>query len=339
MNQDKIYDVLRAGALGDALGYAIEFDSWKTIQKRFGPNGLYHWPLDQYGILVASDDTQMTIFAIEALRTALAEAAGDFKKIDIESHSKRSFLRWLQTQGSSPLRELKGALSHDSMWRRRAPGNTCLSSLSTIKSGQPALNDSKGCGAAMRAAPYAVLGEPLGQQAVWDANRSQGYLTHLHLDGHVSASALACMIASAPKNKEELVRAARQAAQMSELHGGFGTSKAILTAIKYASEDLDPEKLCDLIGEGWSGDEAVGVALWAALRSTHVSSAIMIGANHRGDSDSTASMAGQLAAAMFGLSNSEKAMFSRIDISIPMEEEWRALLEIWPASSCLLLHD
>lgn len=57
------------------------------------------------------------------------------------------------------------------------------------------------------------------------------------------------------------------------------------------------------------GDEAIGVGLWAALRAKNATEAIILGANHRGDSDSTASIAAQFSACMHGLDAKELMAF------------------------------
>ena len=77
MQSTKLFDIIAAGALGDAFGYAIEFDSWSSIQQKHGPSGLASWPLDRSGGLAVSDDTQMTLFAMESIADALANFHGN----------------------------------------------------------------------------------------------------------------------------------------------------------------------------------------------------------------------------------------------------------------------
>ena len=55
-------------------------------------------------------------------------------------------------------------------------------------------------------------------------------------------------------------------------------------------------------GRGWVGDEALAVGLHAAAKASSFSEAIEVASNHDGDSDSTASIAGQLYGAKHGLS-------------------------------------
>ena len=52
---------LLGGALGDALGYAVEFESLKAIKQRYGPSGITILPEPA----LISDDTQMTMFTAE----------------------------------------------------------------------------------------------------------------------------------------------------------------------------------------------------------------------------------------------------------------------------------
>ena len=57
---------LLGGAVGDALGYPIEFSGETSIFYRYGENGILE--LSQAGEpALISDDTQMTLFAIEGI--------------------------------------------------------------------------------------------------------------------------------------------------------------------------------------------------------------------------------------------------------------------------------
>ena len=61
---------LIGGAVGDALGAAIEFKAHAEIKDEFGPAGLRDYAM-AYGRLGAiTDDTQMTLFTAEALLRA-----------------------------------------------------------------------------------------------------------------------------------------------------------------------------------------------------------------------------------------------------------------------------
>ena len=79
---------------------------------------------------------------------------------------------------------------------------------------------------------------------------------------------------------------------------------------------LSPEDLVRELGEGWVAEEALAVALYAVLatapetgggrpppgrpREAHFRAAIAVAVNHSGDSDSTASIAGNILGAFYG---------------------------------------
>ena len=80
---------------------------------------------------------------------------------------------------------------------------------------------------------------------------------------------------------------------------------------------LSPEDLVSELGEGWVAEEALAVALYAVLATApdadgrlrrppgspaqaHFRAAIAVAVNHSGDSDSTASIAGNILGAFYG---------------------------------------
>ena len=328
MKKQRFWDICAAGALGDALGYAIEFDSWAAIEQAHGPGGLQSWPLNPQGSMEASDDTQMTLFAMEALRLAFEQAAPQPPSLDlVGSLSLQAFLRWLRTQSASgPAAGDSGLASDARMFKRQAPGSACLTALASRRAGAQAINQSKGCGGAMRAAPYAILGASHGIRAVWDGACAQAALTHGHVDGWASAGAMAFILAREPSSHDELASAALEASDLALRDGAAATSAKLRQAVDLRESPMDPQTLCDVIGEGWVGEEALGVALWAALRTNSATDAIHLGANHRGDSDSTASMAGQLAACVWGLSPNERAALALADLGRLVDSTARALI-------------
>ena len=64
------------GAIGDALGASIEFESIDEIRRRHGPDGLTGYA-EAYGRTGAiTDDTQMTLFTAVGLMQARARYRG-----------------------------------------------------------------------------------------------------------------------------------------------------------------------------------------------------------------------------------------------------------------------
>src|SRR5690606_26667444 len=97
VRRDRFRGCLLAGAAGDALGAAVEFDSRRQILQRFGAGGIRDFG-SAYGRFGAiTDDTQMTLFTAEGLMRAYVRWTG--KGIchtpGVIAHA---YLRWLATQ-------------------------------------------------------------------------------------------------------------------------------------------------------------------------------------------------------------------------------------------------
>ena len=59
--------------------------------------------------------------------------------------------------------------------------------------------------------------------------------------------------------------------------------------------------LCDELGQGWVGDEALAVAVACAVAGPDMETALLAAINHDGDTDSTGSICGNLFGAMAGI--------------------------------------
>jgi ADP-ribosylglycohydrolase len=148
---------LLGGAVGDALGAPVEFMSRTDILHAFGPDGIVDYAPAYGDIGRVTDDTQMTLFTAEGLIRAWVRQC-DRGITTYEGVTANAYLRWLRTQGAKPHRGIEyGPREHGWLFKqrdlhaRRAPGKTCLSALRAMRSpGEPAKNDSKGCGGVMR---------------------------------------------------------------------------------------------------------------------------------------------------------------------------------------------
>ncbi len=317
------------GALGDAFGYAIEFDHWDAICRQHGPRGLRE-PVLQRGQLVVSDDTQMTLFTLEAMAVALPGQLpalyGETLMRPFQAACRRAYLRWGITQGIHPsLKDADEATLHFSPTLRqlRAPGNTCLSAVRAGATGTPVspINQSKGCGAVMRTAPIGLIGgaRPELAMALGDA---AGALTHGHIDGWLPGGALSAMVRFIAQG-EAIRPAAHQALRLLAEHphhdrraiNACGTVRLLNIALQLLDDDA-PERaeIFRRLGEGWTGDEALAIGVYAACAAGSFEDAVRLAANHDGDSDSTASIAGQLYGARHGIMALPHAWIRRLDV-------------------------
>ena len=304
--RDRIRGCLLGGAVGDALGAPIEFESLDEIRARFGAEGLLE-PAPAFGRVGAiTDDTQMTLFTAEGLILAARDPAFASRSGMVRS-VHRAYLRWLRTQGehsTHPTFERTDEgwlLDVEALHSCRAPGNTCLSALRAPRMGsaeQP-LNHSKGCGGVMRVAPVGLaraVGDPFA------AGCEIAAITHGHPSGFLAAGFQALAIREAAAGTP--LRAACQEA-MEELRrhpAHEECAAAIERAISLSEEKrgaASPEDV-ESFGGGWVAEEALAIGIFCALAAPDLESALRLAVNHGGDSDSTGAIAGNLLGASLG---------------------------------------
>jgi ADP-ribosylglycohydrolase len=299
--RERISGCLLAGAVGDALGNPVEFLSWPEIRDRFGQAGVTR-PARPAEF---TDDTQLTLFTVEGL--IRARVRGRSKGIcHPPSVVRHAYLRWLHTQGvpqagadPSDRGEPDGWLVRQQiLGRRMAPGNTCLSALASGGKGTLAepVNDSKGCGAVMRAAPVGFFAESAAQ--AWAESCDIAAITHGHPDGIHPAGVLAVVVRLLADGRDlaDAIGAATAFAPAAS-----STRRLLATATGLATAGLpDPLTLTERLGPGWVGDEALAVAVCCVLAAPTPAAALLAAVNHSGDSDSTGSIAGNLLGAAFG---------------------------------------
>lgn len=75
--RDRLVGSILGGAIGDALGAPIEFDSLDRIRRRHGPAGLTDYAPAYGRIGAITDDTQMTLFTADGLLLAKSTDADD----------------------------------------------------------------------------------------------------------------------------------------------------------------------------------------------------------------------------------------------------------------------
>jgi len=282
---DRILGCLIGGAVGDALGYQVEFDSWPQIEREWGPSGVTELRRNR-----VSDDTQMTLFTAEGLIEA---AEGD----EVAS-VRRAYLRWYDTQTKPmPPMGARGLSAEPWLYMRRAPGNACLSGLA--KGGERGVNpDSKGCGTVMRSAPFGLLGRSPAE--AYDLAHACSALTHGHPTAGAAAGALAMATAhllageSVHKAVSHTMLHLRQTLDRSE------TADALQRAFELAGNVAPAPNSCAPLGEGWIAEEALAIAVYCLLGTEDVRTALVAAVSHGGDSDSTGAIAGNLLGAAYG---------------------------------------
>ena len=317
--QDRIRGSLIGGAIGDALGYPVEFIySFEGIQARYGERGItrldtkQHWldETEQVGKAVLSDDTQMTLFTANGLLNAKR------KGISLKYGICSAYIEWYLTQVGRWSNKYKDCwiARVPELNKRRAPGNTCMSSLNAIYSGREPMNNSKGDGGVMRVAPIPLYALAEGRMTITDSDRLAGdaaEITHQHPLGYIPAALVAHIIYRLAENESP----SRNDFEC-YIHEGVEAIKALFPqypydanymgelaskAIELADNNKSDVENVESIGGGWTGEEALAIALYCAVRHfDSFENALIAAVNHSGDSDSTGAVTGNILGAAIG---------------------------------------
>jgi ADP-ribosyl-[dinitrogen reductase] hydrolase len=319
---ERFLGCLLGGAVGDAFGYCVEFLRLPEIRSSFGPEGIKE-PVFQAGRLIVSDDTQMTLFTLEGLLEVLKSRVStpDSCLQAIQS----AYLDWYATQqirGTRKLAKGHGWLSQQpEMCMRRAPGNTCQGALAGGGVGtiERPINDSKGCGGAMRVAPIGLFPDRFDPESAFELAARAAALTHGHPSGYLSAGMVAAIVRFL-MDGNELTNATQKSCKiLAKWKGHEETLEAVGRALDLTQQNpTDQMGAIRRIGEGWVGEEALAIALFAALSGKSYVEVIRIAANHDGDSDSTASIAGEFWGVWHGVDGIPREWITRLDVFGPL---------------------
>ncbi|MDF3298731.1 ADP-ribosylglycohydrolase family protein [Streptomyces tropicalis] len=331
----RVRGCLLGGAVGDALGYPVEFDSLDRIRAVHGPRGVSDLVPGADGVAgLVSDDTQMTLFSAEGLRQAhererLKGIGGGWSRM-----VRWAYERWLHTQQASgpgaggPDRTAAGTYQGprgglvDEAWlyARRAPGNACLSGLArdfvpspSAELGPPGpVNpDSKGCGAVMRAAPFGLT--RAGAAEAFRTAALCAQTTHGHPTGYYPAGALAAIVSYLVTGDSVEGAVLRTLRLLARHPGHEETTAALARAVDLAAEGGPDAGKVERLGAGWVAEEALAIGVYCALAAHRVEDALLLAVNHSGDSDSTGSVCGNILGTRHGDHGLPHAWVERVE--------------------------
>lgn len=326
--KDCIRGSLMAGAVGDALGYPVEFMSRNAILARYGDKGITEFKLDSDGKALVSDDTQMTLFTANGMLMGLTR--GYMRGIggDPKDYVDGAYIDWYYTQTVNKkserddfhytwLRDLP-ELAH-----RRAPGITCLNACESLLAHRDVENNSKGCGGIMRVAPMGLLdasfkesgGSGFYYKTVYlaEAGAHIARVTHLHPLGYLPAALMTLLLSrivplTPDEVKESIIDIINDGLDvMMNMYGNdYAKYKEYLRTLTLKAVNLAYSNISDIqaimqLGEGWTAEEAWAISLYCVIRHIdNMKEAIIAAVNHDGDSDSTGSITGNIMGAIYG---------------------------------------
>lgn len=305
------------GAAGDALGYPVEFMSEDEIFDKYGKQGIIEYELCD-GKALISDDTQMSLFTANGILLGITRASTRGVGGEPPGYIQRAYWNWYETQTQNYYDYSKESrytwlVNLPEMWQRRAPGKTCLKALKISKQ-QDVLhadNRSKGCGGVMRVAPvglyFAKYNVDISEIARIASETAA--ITHGHELGQIPAAMLACIIATIlrrPKlNLGEVIQSSLRAMEKIYSSSKYWSyfCELLVKAFKMAllNKDINDVDAIHEIGQGWVAEETLAIAIYCALKySDSFEKAVVAAVNHRGDSDSTGAVTGNIMGAYLG---------------------------------------
>ena len=285
-------------AIGDALGWPVEFLSMDSIFQKYGIQGI----TDIDTGARYTDDTQMMRAALDGL--IRARPTGEQHLERAAEEVAEDFIAWSQSPENN-----------------RAPGASCMHGCRQLANDVPwreaGKEDSKGCGTAMRSMAYgAWFLDHMRHAAQFAAEHA--LMTHRHDEAQAAAAAVAAGTSAALQGyaPEEVCLAMRDYASLYDVN----TSLLIGNAMGAArSPEIQPAQILDM-WRGWTGAEAVAASVYCYLKNirdwdTAFRYAVVMAANSPGDSDSLGAITGALTGATVGCSRIPRGWLLRIEKS------------------------
>ena len=226
----------------------------------------------------------------------------------------QSYLRWLHTQGDKPKSTPQGwgvydvqqgwLMKQSGLFVRRAPGISCMTALASGQCGevQNPINNSKGCGGIMRAAPLGLFYHSNSQMAFENACNAAA-ITHGHPSGFLSAGCLASIIACVLQGQDLQAAVKTTTRILRTWQGHEECLDAIEKALAlYRSAPPTAENI-ETLGGAWVGEETLSISLFCALNfQDDFRGGVVAAVNHSGDCDSTGAVTGNILGAVLGKS-------------------------------------
>lgn len=310
------------GAVGDALGAPVEFMSLREIRARFGPGGIRDYRPAYGRIGAITDDTQMTLFTAEGLLRA------DNRYLDrgichVPTVVYGAYLRWLETQGIKlahrhPDDRSGWLFSIRALHSRRAPGNTCLSALSSGRGGtfDRPINSSKGCGGVMRVSPVGLI----NAADTFRLGCETAAITHGHPTGYLAAGYFASTVAHLLRGEELEDALLRARETLRSWRGHEECLAAVDQAMKLARTAPPSPETVESLGEGFVAEESLAISVYCALTAKDFEHGVVLAVNHSGDSDSTGSLTGSLLGTLWGKSAIPERWLEALELRTEIEQ-------------------
>ena len=332
------------GALGDALGYPVRSMNTEGIARAFGKKGITSPAVDkESGCTLISANTQLALFTAEGI--LWADRLGG--KNEISSYTTYVFYayqRWLYTQEKLlASREYSHVLDNDTAFasrllreqrllHRREPDADCITALKLAAKHDYGrltnrINDNRGYASVVRVAPAGLYFHKDSERAFRMAAEFAA-ITHTGASGYLSAGVLGALVAElvCGSDIEEALDVATYILK------GYDGCMECFRSLDYArsldASDIAPLEAVKRLGMGETANEALAIALYCALcHSEKPENALLLAANHDGNSAATACICGSIVGAYHGEGALPKKWLKRLELAEVIQQAALALYE------------
>lgn len=325
---ERIKGCIYGGAIGDALGYPIEFLTFDSINRQFSINDFNHY-LDNVGKY--SDDTQMTLYTATGLLLRDYNVIHKGINEDYCESIWKNYKDWFNRQTLKEINESHSWLNNIyEIGLSRAPGNTCLNALSGDICGSfnVHINNSKGNGGLMRVSPiplYLLRHSELSYDEICTCAAKSSALTHTHPLGYIPSYAFSAIILKIFEGLS-IFEAVKYAIKFTEEK--FKDSHYIndfVNLLEYAinaiSNDKSDVENIHSFGNSLCAEVCLAVAVYCSLKyPDSYEKAVTASIYNDGDSDTTGAVTGNIMGAFLGINSISDTLLKNVERCDVIEE-------------------
>ncbi|MFF8958834.1 ADP-ribosylglycohydrolase family protein [Streptomyces sp. NPDC014894] len=302
--RSRVRGALLGGAVGDAFGAGVAGLTLEEIRTAHGPGGVIDLVPAHGRRGAVTAVTQLVLFTVDGL--IRAQVRRDTGAWHPPTDVHRACLRWAATQrdwGPDERRKDNGWLACEEwLYTRRDPPRASLLGLGDERMGtleDPKNPEARDAGALARSAPFGLLvgWEP---QLVCQLALECAAQTHGHPAAYLSAGALAVVVHGLARG-ETLEAAVRRALDLVGVRPGHQpVTDALTAALGAVRQGVPDADRVSALGAGGHSEDALAVAVYAALVSEDVRHGLRLAVNHGGPSQITGAITGALLGALHG---------------------------------------
>ena len=329
-NEKNYIGCIIGGAIGDALGAAVEGKSFHSIQKKFGKEGITDFEVKEgwggWKKGTITDDTHMTFYTIDGLIKSAIKNFNPNKVPDVKILLE-SYKDWLKAQNLKSMTE--GIKFHhgwisdiENLNHKRTPGGSCKQAIASgiIGTLVNRVNNSKGNGAIMRMAPVGLMYYE-NPKIAFEAGVDIGCLTHGHPEGYLPAGCLASIIANLIQGKslEQSIDNTIEILKTYKNHES--TLEYINKAREMVRNNIPPSQTGKILGEGSFGSDGLACAIYYSLKNPNdFKKAVLMAVNYSKDNDSVGAITGNIMGAKVNSNNIPTNWKENVEFSKELQE-------------------